>query len=180
MKLPTHWFIQNMTWRDCLILWLLGEKELNMNIQFRKAIRVDVPEIVRLLSDDPLGETRERYIEPLPPQYYAAFDEIDSDKNNYLMIAELDGRIAGTLQLTFITYLTYQGGKRALIEGVRTDISFRGLGVGKAMLTWAINKAKDEVCHVVQLTTDKNRPEALEFYKKIGFVASHEGMKLHL
>lgn len=94
-------------------------------------------------------------------------------------MAELENQVVGILQLTLITYLTYQGGKRALIEGVRTDKSVRGQGVGKAMLEWAIQKAKDEGCHVVQLTTDKKRPDALEFYKKLGFVASHEGMKLY-
>jgi GNAT superfamily N-acetyltransferase len=150
-----------------------------MNIHFRKATRDDVPNIVRLLADDPLGADREKYVEPLPSQYYAAFDEINSDKNNYLIVAELDSQVVGTLQLTLITYLTYQGGKRALIEGVRTDKSVRGQGVGKAMLEWAILKAKDEGCHVVQLTTDKKRPDALEFYKKLKFIASHEGMKLY-
>lgn len=151
-----------------------------MNIHFRKATRSDVPTIVRLLADDSLGDTREKYTEPLPIQYYEAFDEINSDKNNYLIIAELDGQVVGTLQLTFITYLTYQGGKRALIEGVRIDQSVRGKGIGKSMLEWAINKAREKSCHVVQLTTDKKRSDALQFYKSIGFIASHEGMKLYL
>lgn len=151
-----------------------------MNIQFRKATHMDVPDIVRLLSDDPLGAGREQYADPLPRQYYAAFDVINADKNNYLIVAESDNKIVGTLQLTFITYLTYQGGKRALIEGVRTDKLMRGKGIGKAMLEWAIHKAKEEGCHVIQLTTDKKRPDALEFYKNIGFVPSHEGLKLQL
>src|SRR5829696_6667399 len=94
-----------------------------MNIIFRKATREDIPNIVCLLADDPLGAERERYAEPLPVQYYTAYDEINSDKNNYLIVAELDNQLVGTLQLTLITYLTYQGGKRALIEGVRTDKS---------------------------------------------------------
>lgn len=94
-----------------------------MNINFRKATRSDVPNIVRLLADDPLDATREKYAEPLPSQYYTAFDEINSDKNNYLIVAELDNRLVGTLQVTLITYLTYQGGKRALIEGVRVPIN---------------------------------------------------------
>lgn len=151
-----------------------------MDINFRKATRADIPNIVRLLADDALGVTRERYEDPLPSQYYAAFNEIDADKNNYLIIAELDNQVIGTLQLTIIPYLTYQGGKRALIEAVRTDKSVRGKGVGKAMIEWTIHKAQEVGCHVVQLTTDKKRPDALEFYKKLGFVASHEGMKLHL
>jgi GNAT superfamily N-acetyltransferase len=152
---------------------------LNMNVNFRKANRSDVPHIVQLLAEDTIGMTREQYKEPLPQSYYAAFDVINADKNNWLIVAELDNKIIGTLQLTFITYLTYQGGKRALIEGVRTDKSVRGKGIGRAMLEWAIQKAKEEGCHVVQLTTDKRRPDALEFYKKLGFVASHEGLKLH-
>lgn len=151
-----------------------------MNINFRQATRKDVPEIVRLLADDTLGAAREQYTEPLSQQYYLAFDEISSDKNNYLIVAELNNRIVGTLQLTFITYLTYQGGKRAIIEGVRIDKSTRGKGVGKAMLEWAIHKATNESCHVIQLTTDKKRPEAFEFYKSLGFIATHEGMKLHI
>lgn len=150
-----------------------------MNIHFRKATRSDVATIVRLLAEDALGATREQFIDPIPAQYYAAFDEINSDKNNYLIVAELENKIVGTLQLTLITYLTYQGGKRALIEGVRIDQSVRGQGVGKAMLEWAIKKARDEGCHVVQLTTDKKRPDALTFYQKLGFIPSHEGLKLH-
>jgi len=150
------------------------------NLHFRKANRLDLPFIIRLLADDPLGAEREKFANPLPEQYYTAFDEICSDKNNYLIVAELDNQIIGTLQLTLISYLTYQGGKRALIEGVRTDKSVRGKGIGKAMLEWTIQKAKVEGCHIVQLTTDKKRPDALEFYKMLGFIASHEGMKLYL
>ncbi len=151
-----------------------------MILNFRIASRVDVPAIIRLLADDELGSTREEYTEPLPEQYYAAFDKIDSDKNNLLMVVELDNQVVGTLQLTYITYLTYKGGRRALIEGVRTDKYVRGQGVGKAVFQWAIQTAKEAGCHVVQLTTDKKRPVALEFYKNLGFIASHEGMKLHL
>ncbi len=150
-----------------------------MSINFRKATHADIPNIVHLLSDDPLGATREQYTNPLSTQYYTAFDKINSDKNNYLIVAELNNQIVGTLQLTFIQYLTCKGGKRALIEAVRIDKSIRGKGVGKAMLEWAINTAKQEGCHMVQLTTDKKRPDALEFYKKLGFIASHEGMKFY-
>lgn len=151
-----------------------------MNINIRKANRDDIPVIVRLLADDTLGSQRERYEEPLPESYYEAFKEINADKNNFLIVAEIDNKIIGTLQLTFIPYLTYQGSKRALIEAVRIDKSYRGKGIGKIMLEWVINKAKEMHCHMIQLTTNKNRPDALEFYKKLGFIASHEGLKLYL
>ena len=151
-----------------------------MNIIFRNANREDVPEIVRLLTDDKLGELREQYNEIILESYYSAFDRINADENNYLTIVEINGKILGTMQLTFITHMTYQGGKRMQIEGVRIDKTVRGQGIGQEMFKWAINKAREEGCHVVQLTTDKKRPVALEFYKKLGFVASHEGFKLHL
>jgi GNAT superfamily N-acetyltransferase len=149
-------------------------------INIRKATHDDVAEIVRMLADDRLGEKREQYTNPLPHQYYAAFNEIDADKNNYLIVAEIDNKVIGTLQLTLIPYLTYQGGKRALIEAVRIDSAYRGKGIGKILFEWAITKSGTEGCHLVQLTTDKERPDALEFYKKLGFVPSHEGLKLFL
>jgi GNAT superfamily N-acetyltransferase len=152
---------------------------LNMNIIIRKANRSDIPEIVRLLADDALGAARENHNKTIVSSYYSAFDIINADKNNYLMITELDGKVVGTMQLTFTTYMTYQGGKRAQIEGVRIDKGVRGQGIGKAMIEWAIKKAQEEGSHVIQLTTDKKRPEALEFYLKLGFIASHEGLKLH-
>ncbi len=151
-----------------------------MTIKIRLATRKDVSEIVRLLAEDVLGSKRECYEEPLPNDYYSAFEDISSDKNNFLIVAEIENNVVGCLQLTYITYLTYKGGKRALIEGVRIDSKCRGKGVGRIMLNWAISKSKEDGCHLVQLTTDKERPEALEFYKQLGFIPSHEGLKLFL
>ncbi len=153
---------------------------MTVNFHIRKATREDIPQIVQLLSNDPLGRQRELHQDPLPEQYYTAFSEIDADKNNYLIVVENDHKIIGTSQLTIITHLTYQGGKRAQIEGVRIDESYRGLGIGKLMIEWSINKARNIGCHIVQLTMDKKRNETIQFYNKLGFVASHEGLKLHL
>ena len=136
--------------------------------------------MVELLAHDPLGKQRECFQNPLPQQYYAAFSEINSDKNNYLIVVEDGQKIIGTCQLTIITYLTYQGGKRGQIEGVRIDELYRGRGIGKLMIEWAINKAREIGCHLVQLTMDKKRLETIDFYKKLGFIASHEGLKLPL
>ncbi len=146
----------------------------------RLATREDVSEIVRLLADDDLAKKREHYDNPLPETYYSAFEIISSDKNNFLIVAEIEDSIIGCLQLTYITYLTYQGGKRALIEGVRIDSKYRGKGIGKMMIDWVLSKAKQDGCHMVQLTTDKKRPDALEFYKQLGFIPSHEGLKFFL
>lgn len=151
-----------------------------MNVTFRNAEGQDLDEIVKLLADDELGSMRERYEDPLPNSYLKAFHAIESDPNNELIVANLDGKIVGVLQMTFIPYLTYQGGWRATIEGVRTNSTVRGKGIGSKLFEWAIQRAKERKCHVVQLTTDKKRPEALTFYKKIGFHNSHDGMKLHL
>jgi GNAT superfamily N-acetyltransferase len=148
-------------------------------VHFRKAQKNDVVAIVGMLADDPLGARRERYETPLPKSYYDAFEAIDSDSNHELVVATVDGEIVGVLQLTYIPYLTYQGRWRALIEGVRVATEFRSRGIGREMFEWAIARARERDCHLLQLTMDKSRPDTLRFYQSLGFVASHEGMKLH-
>jgi len=90
-----------------------------------------------------------------------------------------DKSIIGTLQLSFIQYLTYQGGIRAQVEAVRVREDKRGNGLGEKLFKWAIHRASEKGAHLLQLTTDKRRPEAINFYEKLGFSSSHEGMKLH-
>ncbi|MEQ6123540.1 GNAT family N-acetyltransferase [Pseudotenacibaculum sp. MALMAid0570] len=147
---------------------------------FRKATEKDLPRIIEMIADDKLGKTRENFQIPLPKEYVEAFQKINTDNNQELIVVEnKDAEIIGTLQLTFIQYLTYRGGIRAQIEAVRIRKDKRGLGIGKAMFEWAIERAKEKNAHLLQLTTDKKRPEAIKFYEDLGFVKSHEGMKIH-
>ena len=148
-------------------------------MNFRKATREDVKEIVGMLADDELGSQREDFTDPLPDSYYAAFENVSNDPNQELIVVEDQGEIIGTLQLTFIQYLTFRGGIRAQIEAVRIKRYRRGQGLGETMFQWAINRAQERGAHLLQLTTDKQRTEAIKFYEKLGFVATHEGMKLH-
>jgi GNAT superfamily N-acetyltransferase len=150
------------------------------SVKFRRATRNDLHAVVQMLADDPLGARREAYAEPLPECYYRAFDAIERDGNNELVVAEIDGKVVGALQLTYIPYLTYQGGWRALIEGVRVAADVRSSGVGRELFEWAIARAQQRGCHMVQLTSNKARADAIRFYQSLGFVASHEGLKLHL
>lgn len=153
--------------------------QMTETIEFRPARRSDVPAIVRLLADDELGRQRESDASPLPENYFLAFDAIDQDANNELVVAESE-RVVGVLQLTFIPSLTHRGSWRAQIEGVRVDRKVRSIGIGRKLVTWAIERARQRGCHVVQLTSDRKRPDALRFYKEMGFVPTHEGLKLHL
>lgn len=147
---------------------------------FRRATRADLPRIVQMLADDAIGATRESYADPLPDVYWEAFAEIDADPHQLLVVAEIAGRVVGTLQLTFIPYLTHRGSRRAMIEAVRIDSHQRGGGLGRLMVAWAIEEARRRGCQMVQLTTDKRRAEARRFYESLGFVATHEGMKVAL
>lgn len=150
-------------------------------MKFRKAIRQDVPFIIQLLANDKLGQRRENYKDPLPETYYNAFERINADPNQELVVVEdTQNEIIGTLQLSFIPYLTYQGGIRAQIEAVRIREDVRGEGLGQKMFEWAIERARERNAHLLQLTTDKQRPDAIRFYEKLGFKASHEGMKMNL
>lgn len=150
------------------------------NMQFRKATKADLELIVEMMADDTLGRTRENFQLPLPAEYLNAFEKILADPNQELIVVENEhAEVIGTLQLSFIQYLTYRGGIRAQIEAVRIRSDKRGHGIGKAMFEWAINRAKERNAHLLQLTTDKQRPQAIKFYEDLGFMATHEGMKMH-
>jgi ribosomal protein S18 acetylase RimI-like enzyme len=151
---------------------------MDSKITFREAAIEDLGAIVAMLADDELGRQRERYEHPLPVSYHQAFQAITSDPNNELVVACHGDEVIGVQQITFTPYITHQGGWRATIEGVRTSSSVRGMGVGSQLIKWGIQRAKDRGCHLVQLTTDKKRADALRFYERLGFKATHEGMKL--
>ncbi len=149
-------------------------------LTFREATRADLEMIVGLLADDPLGAMRERFEDPLPRAYEEAFSAIDSDPNHRLIVCESKGDLAGIFQLSFLPNLTYIGRWRAQVEGVRVAGSHRRKGIGRAMMEYAITESRARGCYLLQLTTDKKRPEAVTFYESLGFVASHEGMKMRL
>jgi GNAT superfamily N-acetyltransferase len=145
------------------------------DLMIRRATTDDVAAIVAMLADDALGATRES-LDDLTP-YLAAFRVIDGDDHQYLAVAERDGEIVGTLQLTFIPGLSFQGGTRSLIEGVRVASSARGTGLGTRLIEWAIEESRARGCRMVQLTTNKSRTDAHRFYAKLGFEATHIGFK---
>ncbi len=147
-------------------------------LAFRPARADDLPAIVALLADDPLGRTRESAGTGEPgPAYRDAFAAIDADPNHELIVGEAHGRIVAVLQLSFLPNLTYRGGWRAQIEGVRVASEARGQGIGGALIERAIARARARSCVLVQMTSDKERPDAIRFYRRLGFVASHEGLK---
>lgn len=144
----------------------------------RRARKADLPRILALLVDDQLGATRENLDDPAP--YERAFDAIDGDPSHLLVVGELGGDVVATFQLSYLPGLSRQGSWRAQIEAVRVSGALRGQGVGALMIEWAIEEARERGCSLVQLTTDKSRSSAHRFYERLGFVASHEGMKLKL
>ena len=149
-------------------------------IIFRTALLADLPAIVELLVDDELGSQRETLSSPLDERYVVAFNAIEVDPNQRLVVA-IDGEtVIGTLQISFIPGVARRGAWRGQIEAVRIAAPFRSTGIGQQMFEWAISECKARGCKLVQLTTDKGRPDAHRFYEKLGFVASHEGYKLIL
>ena len=147
---------------------------------FRSARRQDVGRIVQLLADDPLGSGRERFEDPLPETYDAAFDRIEASDGNLLTVAELDGVVVGCLQMTLIPGLSNQGANLALIEGVRVDTSLRSQGLGAQLMAWALDEARARGCQAVELFTHKTRTDAHRFYDRLGFEQSHVGYRIKL
>jgi ribosomal protein S18 acetylase RimI-like enzyme len=151
-----------------------------MELTFRDACTADLPALVQMLADDKLGAQREDTGVPLNPRYAEIFAAIEADPNNQLVVVERDAQAVGMLQLTFIPYLSHTGTWRALIEAVRIHSRYRGQGLGERLFAWAIDRARVRGCRLVQLTSDKQRPDAIRFYRSLGFRDSHEGFKLEL
>ncbi|HWK63476.1 MAG TPA: GNAT family N-acetyltransferase [Rhizobiaceae bacterium] len=148
-----------------------------IELQFRRAQASDLPAIVALLADDPLGAKREDASVPLSRSYREAFSAIDTDPNQLLAVVTNRERVIGTLQITFIPGISRKGTWRGQIEAVRIAREHRGEGIGKQMFEWAFEQCRTRGCSLVQLTTDKARPDAHRFYEELGFAASHLGFK---
>ena len=150
-------------------------------VVLRRARADDVAAIVALLAADELGAARDGVRDAGDlAAYAAAFRAIDADPAHILLVAELAGQVVGTMQVSFLPGLARRGALRAQVEAVRVAQSARGSGLGAAMMGWAIEEARRRGCVLVQLTSDKSRTGAHRFYQRLGFVASHEGMKLAL
>ncbi|MCS0601684.1 GNAT family N-acetyltransferase [Streptomyces sp. LP11] len=148
------------------------------DLEIRRATAADLPAVVAMLADDPLGAQRESPQDLTP--YRAALERLDADANQHLVVAVREGRVIGTLQLTLIPGLSHRGATRALIEAVRIHAEERGSGLGGRLIEWAIDTSRSLGCQMVQLTSDKSRTDAHRFYERLGFIASHEGFKLKL
>jgi len=151
-------------------------------LTFRAATRADVPAILALLADDDISRDRGFGVVPeeVDAATWAAFEAIDADPGNELIVAEDGGEIVATCQLTFTPGLSRGGAWRMTIEAVRVTTTRRGSGIGRRLMAYAMGRARERNCRIVQLTTDKRRTEAHRFYESLGFVASHEGMKKSL
>ncbi|MFE9113237.1 GNAT family N-acetyltransferase [Streptomyces collinus] len=148
------------------------------DLEIRAAISDDVPAIVAMLADDPLGAQRESP-DDLGP-YLAALERLSADPNQRVIVAVRQGRVVGTLQLTVIPGLSRRGATRSIIEGVRIHADERGSGLGTQLIEWAIGASREQGCQLVQLTSDRTRTDAHRFYERLGFTASHTGFKLQL
>ena len=146
----------------------------------RQALIDDLPAIIGLLADDVLGQSREVIGQPLHPDYLDAFQAINDDPNQDFVVFEDEGDVIGCFQLSFIPGLSHQGAWRGQIESVRIASERRGAGLGQEMIRWAIDACRKRGCQMIQLTSDKTRQDAAEFYRSLGFVASHEGFKLSI
>ncbi|MFE9686479.1 GNAT family N-acetyltransferase [Streptomyces sp. NPDC002701] len=148
------------------------------DLEIRPAVADDVPAIVAMLADDPLGAQRESPDDLTP--YLAALERLSGDPNQHVVVAVREGRVVGTLQLTVVPGLARKGATRAIIEAVRVHADERGSGLGTRFIQWAVDRSRSEGCQLVQLTSDASRTDAHRFYERLGFTASHVGFKLQL
>ena len=154
------------------------------DLLFRRALASDLPQIIRMLADDPLGQQRESVSDPPIAAYYDAFEAIEADPNQLLIVVEDEeangGTVIGVLQLTLIPGIAHRGAWRGQIEGVRVASNRRSDGIGAQMIEWAVAECERRGCRIVQLTSNKKRKDAHRFYARLGFTATHEGYKREL
>ncbi|MEG8276260.1 GNAT family N-acetyltransferase [Streptomyces sp. AHA2] len=148
------------------------------DLEIRPAVADDVPAIVAMLADDPLGARRESPDDLAP--YLTALERLRADPHQHVVVAVRENRVVGTLQLTIVPGLSRRGATRSIIEGVRIHADERGSGLGTQLIEWAIDASREQGCQLVQLTSDKTRLDAHRFYERLGFEASHTGFKLPL
>ena len=147
----------------------------------REATEADLEVVIALLADDPLGSSREHVVDSgVAPAYRAAFRDMTEQIGNTLLVATVEDRVVGCLQLVIIPGVSRAGARRAQIEGVRVSRTMRGRSVGKTLLQDAVRRAREAGCALAQLTTDKSRPDAARFYSTLGFEPTHVGMKLRI
>lgn len=149
-------------------------------VSFRYANEADLSTLISLLYDDDLGSARESTDPKMYDAYRTAFQRIQASPDNYIILAEAEEEIIGMLQLTLLPGLTHSGSLRGQIEGVRVKKGFRAKGIGRKLFRFAIESAERAGCNIIQLTTDRKRPDAIAFYTSLGFRDSHLGMKLML
>ncbi|MFE9885665.1 GNAT family N-acetyltransferase [Streptomyces scopuliridis] len=148
------------------------------DLKIRPAAPDDIPAIVAMLADDPLGAQRESPDDLTP--YTEAYERLAHDPNQHVVVAERDGRVTGTLQLTIIPGLSRRGATRSIIEAVRVHADERGSGLGTRFIEWAVDESRRQGCQLVQLTSDASRTDAHRFYERLGFTASHVGFKMSI
>ncbi|MFE2494283.1 N-acetyltransferase family protein [Streptomyces scopuliridis] len=148
------------------------------DLKIRPAAPDDIPAIVAMLADDPLGAQRESPDDLTP--YTEAYERLARDPNQHVVVAERDGRVIGTLQLTIIPGLSRRGATRSIIEAVRVHADERGSGLGTRFIEWAVDESRRQGCQLVQLTSDASRTDAHRFYERLGFTASHVGFKMSI
>lgn len=148
------------------------------DLEIRAAEADDIPAVVGMLADDPLGAARESPDDLAP--YLSTLERLSADPNQHLVVAVREGRVVGTLQLTIIPGLSRRGATRSVIEGVRIHADERGSGLGSRFIEWAIEESRRQGCRLVQLTSDSSRTDAHRFYERLGFTASHVGFKLEI
>ena len=153
---------------------------MSQDLHFRRATRADLEAIVAMFADDELGRLREDASLPLNQKYTAAFENIEADRNQYLLVTEQAGELIGFLQITFIPTLSRLGSTRAQVESVRVASNLRGQGIGTRMMEEVIRICREHGCYLIQLTTDMKRQKTRQFYESLGFETTHHGMKLML
>ena len=132
-------------------------------VTFRRAVESDLPQVTALIaelspSDPPMSPARAREI----------FARMQGSPHLSLWVAEVGGEVVGTYTMQVVLHLGHGGAPGAVVESVVVSRALRGQGIGEQMMRHAATRAAEAGCYKVALSNRK-RPDAHRFYRRIGF-----------
>ncbi|GAA2509548.1 GNAT family N-acetyltransferase [Streptomyces gobitricini] len=144
----------------------------------RPATRAELPAVIALITGAASAASADEAV--VDGAYERAFAAIEADPRNEVLVLVEGEEVLGCLQATYIPGLGKHGAERALLEAVRVRPDRRGEGLGRELVSRAVERARSRGCALVQLTSNKERTAAHRFYASLGFTRSHDGFKLGL
>ena len=136
-----------------------------MNIEIQEAKEQDLPAIIDLYKQLDTSNSEQLSIE----EAIQMFRKINTYPDYKLYVAVKDGQIVGTFTLLIMDSLAHRGKSSGIVEDVVVDEQWRGKGIRKLMMRFAMDYCKRTGCTKLALSSNMKRLAAHQFYESLEF-----------